>query len=74
MPATSGYDIGRKLLTLGLYGIDEEKLDGLQASDKSWAKSEPAPSAAEASAKKKKKKVSIISKINNSIKTPFFYL
>uniref|UniRef100_A0A7M5X4G9 SEC7 domain-containing protein n=1 Tax=Clytia hemisphaerica TaxID=252671 RepID=A0A7M5X4G9_9CNID len=59
-PATSGYDIGRKLLSLGLYGIDEEKMDGAQASKCFTSKQVPAPSAAEAAAKKKKKKALLI--------------
>ena len=59
VPATSGYDIGRKLLSLGLYGIDEEKLDNKSKSDKGLANIGPTPSAAEALAKKKKKKVKL---------------
>ena len=42
-----------------MYGIDEEKLDGKQSDDKSWVKTGPALSAAEALTKKKKKKVFI---------------
>lgn len=57
-PATSGYDIGRKLLNLGLYGIDEEKIDGTEASEKGWInKQAPMLTAAEVAAKKKRKKV-----------------
>lgn len=57
-PATSGYHIGRKLLSLGLYGIDEEKLEATKNGGKTWQNPQaPILTPVEISARKKKKKL-----------------
>lgn len=56
--STSGYAVGKRLLNLGLYGMDKDKMESTQKDAASPDLSEvPAPTAAEIAARKKKKKV-----------------
>lgn len=56
--STSGYAVGKRLLNLGLYGMDKEKVAAGQKDRCSPLLSGlPAPTAAEIVARKKRKKV-----------------